>query len=120
MGRKDIERILHGVEAQCLRKGKVIRDLLYLLQNAKEDGGLSKAQCEELDKLTAQNKTIMTGRDGALYGLSPAERGIVAEFLDDHIVAFCEVTEEPEDAPTIISRLRVGVETIKGEQDEQA
>ncbi|ADU63433.1 MAG: hypothetical protein KUA35_10355 [Pseudodesulfovibrio sp.] len=56
-----LRRALHAAEAQTIRHGKTIRELLRLLRSVREDGGLNSAQCEALDQLVARNELVMTG-----------------------------------------------------------
>ena len=54
-------KALRATEAQVLRHGKTIKELIKLLQNAREDGGLTQVQCQTMDNLVAQNEAITAG-----------------------------------------------------------
>lgn len=54
-------KALFGAESQVLRHGKTVTDLIKLLQNVREDGGLGEAQCQTMDKLVARNEAIVAG-----------------------------------------------------------
>ena len=53
---------LHGAEAQVLRLKQDVREFIKLLTNAREDGGLTKVQCEVFDKLTARHEAVLAGQ----------------------------------------------------------
>lgn len=53
---------LRGAEAQVMRLQRNTKEFVKLLTNAREDGGLTKVQCEVMDRLLAQNEAILTGR----------------------------------------------------------
>jgi hypothetical protein len=54
-------KALQGAEAQVLRLQKDVREFAKLLTNAREDGGLTKVQCEVFDKLTARHEAVLAG-----------------------------------------------------------
>ncbi|AMK09621.1 hypothetical protein [Pseudodesulfovibrio indicus] len=45
-----------------MRLQRNTKEFVKLLTNAREDGGLTKVQCEVMDRLVAQNEAILTGR----------------------------------------------------------
>jgi len=55
-------KALQGAEAQVLRLQKDVREFVKLLTNAREDGGLTKVQCEVFDKLVARHEAVLAGR----------------------------------------------------------
>jgi hypothetical protein len=55
-------KALQGAEAQVLRLQKDVREFVKLLKNAREDGGLTKVQCEIFDKLTARHEAVLAGQ----------------------------------------------------------
>lgn len=101
-----MRKALHDLEANVLRYGGLIKQLIALLKNAREDGGLVKAQSEKLDRLIAQSELILTGRDDALYGLTTEERREVADYLEHNMAPFLAALERPETGACIITNLR--------------
>jgi hypothetical protein len=55
---------LHGAETQVLRLKQDVREFIKLLTNAREDGGLTKVQCEVFDRLTARHEAVLAGQAG--------------------------------------------------------
>ncbi|MGE4191820.1 MAG: hypothetical protein AB7E51_00375 [Pseudodesulfovibrio sp.] len=45
-----------------MRLQRNTKEFVKLLTNAREDGGLTKVQCEVMDRLVAQSEAILTGR----------------------------------------------------------
>lgn len=56
-------KALQGAEAQVLRLQKDVREFVKLLTNAREDGGLTKVQCEHMDRLVARHEAVLAGQD---------------------------------------------------------
>ena len=56
-------KALYSAEAQVMRHGRIVGDLIKLLKNARDDGGLTTAQCERMDRLLASAEAVMVGRD---------------------------------------------------------
>jgi len=54
-------KALRATEAQVLRHSKTIDDLINLLKNAKEDGGLTQAQVEIFQRLVTRNEAVSAG-----------------------------------------------------------
>lgn len=99
------KKVIHAMEDNILRYGKLIKEALSLLRSAREDGGLTTAQAERLDQLIAQSEAVETGLDESLYGLTREERREVADFLKDKLLDFIEFLERPERGTLIIQRL---------------
>ncbi|MDD3310987.1 hypothetical protein [Pseudodesulfovibrio sp.] len=56
-------KALRAAEAQVMRNGKLVGELVKLLKSVREDGGLTSAQAEHLDRLALRADAVSTGRD---------------------------------------------------------
>lgn len=56
-------KALQGAEAQVMRHAKIVGELLQLLKCARDDGGLTSAQAEHLDRLASRAEAVLDGRD---------------------------------------------------------